>query len=139
MGIINTTITVTNAIDEELVERGFIPKEQIRSITLDNVLVDTGATRLCLPAEIIAELGLPLEKEIQVKTAVGVRNCRIFKLVNLIVEGRKNKFECMELPGGEDPLLGVIPLEKLGLQPDLKNQRLILLPKTKEDTYISML
>lgn len=101
--------------------------------------VDTGATRLCLPAEIIIELGLPLEKEIQVKTAVGVRNSRIFKLVNLTVEGRKNKFECMELPGGEDPLLGVIPLEKLGLQPDLKNQRLILLPKTKEDTYISML
>lgn len=139
MGTVTTTITVTNAIDEELVERGFIPREQIRSITLDNVLVDTGATRLCLPAEIIIELGLPLEKEIQVKTAVGVRNSRIFKLVNLIVEGRKNKFECMELPGGEDPLLGVIPLEKLGLQPDLKNQRLILLPKTKEDTYISML
>lgn len=64
MGIVTTTITLTNAIDEELVERGFIPKEQIRSITLDNVLVDTGATRLCLPAEIIIELGLPLEKEI---------------------------------------------------------------------------
>lgn len=37
MGIVTTTIAVTNAIDEELVERGFIPKEQIRSITLDNV------------------------------------------------------------------------------------------------------
>lgn len=45
----------------------------------------------------------------------------------------------MELPGGEDPLLGVTPLEVLGLQPDLKNQRLILLPKTEEDTYNSML
>lgn len=37
MGFVTTTITVTNAIDEELAERGFIPREQIRSITLENV------------------------------------------------------------------------------------------------------
>lgn len=59
MGIITTTITVSNLVDEILAERGFTPKEQIRSITLDNVLVDIGATRLCLPANIIAQLGLP--------------------------------------------------------------------------------
>ncbi|MHC5936732.1 hypothetical protein [Nostoc sp.] len=44
MGIVTTTITVSNLVDEILAERGFIPKEQIRSITLNNVLVDTGAT-----------------------------------------------------------------------------------------------
>jgi predicted aspartyl protease len=59
MGIITITITVTNLVDEILAERGFIPNEQVRSITLDNLLVDTGATRLCLPADIINRLGLP--------------------------------------------------------------------------------
>jgi len=59
MGIITTKITVTNLVDEILAERGFIPSEQIRSITLDKVLVDTGATRLCLPGDIITKLGLP--------------------------------------------------------------------------------
>jgi predicted aspartyl protease len=59
MGRVTATITVTNHIDEILGERGFIPAEQIRSITIDNVLVDTGATRLCLPADIISQLGLP--------------------------------------------------------------------------------
>ncbi len=34
--------TVTNLVDEILAERGFIPSEQIRSITLDILLPQTG-------------------------------------------------------------------------------------------------
>ncbi|WP_243147251.1 aspartyl protease [Scytonema sp. UIC 10036] len=129
MGIITTTIIITNLVDEILAERGFIPQEQIRSVTLDNVLVDTGATRLCLPADIITELGLPLAGEIDVKTPVGIRKTKLFKRVSLTVEGRKGEFTCTELAGGEDRLLGLIPLEELGLQPDVINQRLIVLPE----------
>ncbi|MDY6900421.1 MAG: hypothetical protein SWZ49_20450, partial [Cyanobacteriota bacterium] len=36
-------------------------------------------------------------------------------------------------------LLGVIPMEELGLQPDIINQRLILLPQTGKDTYHTIL
>jgi predicted aspartyl protease len=139
MGIVTTKITVTNLVDEILAERGFIPSEQVRSITLDNVLVDTGATRLCLPANIITQLGLPLENEIDVKTAAGICKTRLFKRVSITVEGRKGEFTCTELPGGEDALLGVIPMEELGLQPDIINQRLILLPQTGKDTYHTIL
>jgi predicted aspartyl protease len=135
MGIITTKITVTNLVDEILAERGFISNEQVRTITLDRVLVDTGATRLCLPTDIINQLGLPFEKEIEVKTAAGVMKTRLFKRLSLTVEGRKGEFTCTELPGGADALLGVIPLEELGLQPDLVNQQLILLPNTGQDTY----
>jgi hypothetical protein len=46
IGIVTTTITVSNLVDEILAERGFIQSEQIRSITINNVLVDAGATRL---------------------------------------------------------------------------------------------
>ncbi len=135
MGIITITITVTNLVDEILAERGFIPNEQVRSINLNNVLVDTGATRLCLPADIINQLGLPLSGEIEVKTAAGIIKARLFKRVTLTVEGRKGEFTCVELPGGEDALLGVIPMEELGLQPDVINQRLIVLPETGKNTY----
>ncbi|WP_375514153.1 hypothetical protein [uncultured Nostoc sp.] len=69
MGKLTTTITITNQIDQTLPERGFIPTEQIRSITLHNVLVDTGATRLYLPKNIILDLGLPLQGEVDVKIA----------------------------------------------------------------------
>ena len=72
MGRVTTTIIVTNHIDEILAERGFIPTDEIRSLTLDNVLVDTGATQLCLPEQAIAQLGLTLAGEIEVKTAIAL-------------------------------------------------------------------
>jgi len=53
-----TKFTVINRADQILTENGIIPPEQVRSITLENVLVDTGATTLCLPPEVIAKLGL---------------------------------------------------------------------------------
>ncbi|MBD1935914.1 aspartyl protease [Microcoleus sp. FACHB-68] len=138
MGKVTNTITITNRVDQILAERGFIPADQIRSITLDNVWVD-GATRLCLPAEIIRQLGLTLQGEMNVKTAAGIRKVRVFRDVNLSVEGREGTYDCVELPGSEDPLLGLIPLEDLGLELDLKNQRLKLLPAEGKDTYLTIL
>jgi predicted aspartyl protease len=135
MGIVTTTIRVANLVDEILAERGLLPVEQVRSITLESVLVDTGATRLCLPAEVIAQLGLPLAEEIDVKTAVGVQKARLFKRLSLTVAERSGEFTCIELPGGEDPLLGLIPLEELGLQPDVIRQQLVVLPDRGDQTY----
>ncbi|BBD64157.1 hypothetical protein NIES4072_21810 [Nostoc commune NIES-4072] len=139
MGKVTTTITITNQIDQTLAERGFIPTKQIRSITLHDVLVDTGATRLCLPKNIILDLGLPLQGEVDVKIATGVQKARIFKMLNLSVEGREGTFNCIELPEGSDPLLGLIPLEDLGLEPDLQNQKLRVLPVEGKDTYLMVL
>ncbi len=98
--------------------------------------MDTGATRLCLPADIIAQLGLTLVGEIQGNTAIGSRQFRQFKNVGLAVAGREGRYDCVELPAGEAPLLGLIPLEDLGLEPDLKNQRLIVLPAEGSQSYI---
>ena len=136
MGRVTTTITVTNHIDEILAERGFIGVEQIRSITLDNVLVDTGSTRLCLPADIISDLGLPLVGEIEGETVIGNRMFRMFKDATIAVAGREGRYDCVELPAGQEPLLGQIPLEDLGLEPDLKNQVLRILPAEGKHSYI---
>ncbi len=139
MGKVTTTITVTNFVDEMLAARGFIPAEQIRSVVLEDVLVDTGATRLCLPADVIRQLGLTVAGEIEVKTAVGVKAVRVFKGLSLTIEGREGRYDCVELPGSEDPLVGLIPLEDLGLEPDLHNQRLRLLPMEGKETYLTIL
>ncbi|MBR8840241.1 MAG: aspartyl protease [Stigonema ocellatum SAG 48.90 = DSM 106950] len=139
MGKVTTTITITNQIDLTLAERGFIPTEQIRSITLDDVLVDTGATRLCLPKNLILDLGLPFQGEVDVKMATGLYKARVLKMLNLSVEGREGIFNCIELPEGSEPLLGLIPLEDLGLEPDLQNQKLRVLPMEGKDTYLMVL
>lgn len=138
MGRITTTLVITNRLDQALAARGFIPPEQVRSITLKNVLVDTGATTLCLPADAIAQLGLEILKEVDVATATGI-GTRIFQDAKISLLGREGTFECLELPGGRDALLGVIPLEALGIELDLQNQRLKLLPISPTDTYITIL
>jgi len=103
------------------------------------VLVDTGATTLCLPTEIITQLGLDLLKEVDVETANGIGKARIFQDAKISLLGREGTFECLELPGGRNPLLGVIPLEALGIELDLKNQRLKLLPISPTETYLTIL
>ncbi|MEG4799352.1 aspartyl protease [Microcoleus sp. ARI1-B5] len=137
MGQVLTTIAVTNRIDQVLAERGFIPAGEIRSFTLDKVLVDTGATLLALPAPIISQLGLIQLGETNVETAAGIRKGRIFQDIMLEVEGRQAVFDCLEMPEGVDAvLLGVIPMERLGLEPDFKNQRLRVLPMNSQQTYL---
>jgi predicted aspartyl protease len=115
MGKILTTLTITNRIDQANAKQGLIPAEAVRSVTIEQVLVDTGATTLCLPADAIAQLGLDLLREVDVSTAVGLSKARIFQDAHLSLLGREGNFECLELPGGQNALLGVIPLGERGL------------------------
>ncbi|MGA1132345.1 MAG: retroviral-like aspartic protease family protein [Prochlorotrichaceae cyanobacterium] len=139
MGKVTTPLTIINRADQILHNRGLISQDQMRSVQLREVLVDTGATTLCLPAEMIAQLGLELLKEVEVATAMGIGKARIYRDATLLLCRREGTFECLELPGGRDPLLGVIPLEMLGLEPDLQNQTLRVLPEQSVDTYLTIL
>lgn len=139
MGKVFTTLTITNRADQIRAEDGTISPEQVRSVTLNNVLVDTGATTLCLPAAAITRLGLRLLREVDVSTATGIGKARIFQDAKIFLAGREGTFECLELPGGQDALLGVIPLEALGLEPDLKAQKLRVLPISPTETYLTIL
>jgi len=137
MGQVLTTITVTNFIDLVMAERGFISAEEVRSAVIDNVVVDTGATLLSLPAPMISKLGLRQVGERDVETSAGIKKGRIFAGAQIIVEGREGRFDCLELPEGVSAvLLGVIPMEELGLEPDLKNRRLRVLPMNNQQTYL---
>jgi predicted aspartyl protease len=139
MGKIYTSITVINRADQILAAAAVISPDQIRSLTLENVLVDTGATTVCLVPEVISRLGLQLLKEVDVATAKGIGKARIFRDATLIIAGREGTFECLELPGGQNNLLGGIPLEALGLEPDLRSQKLRVLPTESNETYLTIL
>ncbi|MGB3791052.1 MAG: aspartyl protease family protein [Phormidesmis sp.] len=139
MGKVLADLTITNRLDQGLALKGFISSDKVRSIMLKNVLVDTGATTLCLPADTIEKLGLELLKEVEVSTANGVSKARIFQDAKISLCGREGTFECLELPGGQEALLGVIPLEMLGLEPNLQNQTLRILPTESANTYLTIL
>ena len=139
MGKVITTLAIQNLIDQADAERGMIPVEQIRSVILENVLVDAGATTLCLPKDVIARLGLRILKQVVVETATGISEARIFQDAKISLCGREGTFECLELPEGKTPLLGVIPMEALGIEVDLKHQSLKVLPDGPTETYLTIL
>lgn len=138
MGQINVSATVRNFIDEERAATGELPAERVRSVTIRTMLVDTGALHLGLPADIVAALGVPVQREMRVNTAAGTVTMRFLNAVRIELFGRSGVFSCLELPAGTVPLLGAIPMEELGLQPDLINQTLILLPDDGPDNYQKM-
>lgn len=139
MGKVLTTITITNEFERRLAGSGMISDDEVRSITLNNVLVDTGATLLCLPSYLIEQLGLEIVREVDVATATGISTAKIFGGVRITLCGREGTFDCLELPGGQETLIGVIPLEALGLEPDLQNQQLRVLPEEGKNTYLTAL
>ncbi|MEG4276068.1 aspartyl protease family protein [Microcoleus sp. MON1_C1] len=139
MGKVIATVVITNRLDEAKAEDGVIPIEQVRPVTLENVLVDTGATTLCLPKDVIARLGLKILKQVVVKTATGISEARIFRDASISLCGREGTFECLELSEGKTPLLGVIPMEALGIEVDLEHQSLKVLPDGPTETYLTIL
>jgi predicted aspartyl protease len=138
MGKFLTDLTITNRVDEANAEKGLIPAEQVRSVTLDDVLVDIGSTTLCLPEDVIAALGLGLMREVTISTAQGIGHARMFQDAKVSLLGRQSNVECVELPRGAQPLLGVLPLEALGIELDLQRQALRLLPDTGRDTFYTV-
>lgn len=138
-GKVTTTLVITNRLDEEKAEDNLIPIEQVRSVTLENVLVDAGATTLCLPKDVIARLGLRILKQVVVETATGISEARIFQDAKISLCGREGTFECLELSEGKTPLLGAIPRSALGIEVDLKHQILKVLPDGPTETYLTIL
>ncbi len=136
MGRITTQLTITNRADQIRAEDGTISPDAVRSVTLDDVLVDTGATTLCLPRDTIAALGLRLLREAVAETATGSTTVRIFQDAKISLLGREGTFDCVEMPERRPPLLGVIPLEFLGAELDLQKQELRLLPMTPGQSYL---
>jgi predicted aspartyl protease len=136
MGQVRTQITITNRLDEALAEKGIIPAGQVRTVTLNSVLADSGAMMLSLPIKIIEQLGLAPLKEVLASTAAGYQRTRVFQDAKVSIGDRVGVFQCLELPGGDNPLLGVIPMEELGLELDLQKQELKLLPMEPGNSYL---
>jgi predicted aspartyl protease len=133
------TVTVDNYLDHIRAKKGEIDADQVRSVTLRNVFVDTGAVHLGLAPDVIARLDLDYRKTIPIRTANGIIQARLFGGALVAIMGRDAVMEVLELPAGTPTLLGVIPLETLGLEPDLKARTLRALPLGPDDSYVTVL
>lgn len=126
MGAVHTKVKLTNAIDEALVSRGMLAPHLLRECETE-ALVDTGATYLVIPAELVQKLGLRIRGRQKAKYADGREEMvGVTEALLIECEGRQTTEDA--LVTGDAVLIGQVVLEKLDLLVDCKNQRLISNP-----------
>jgi clan AA aspartic protease len=124
MGNVHVEITVKNNGDVSNAERGIIPEQNIRSVTV-TALVDTGATSIIINEEMRQKLGLSVVGTRTANLAGGSKvECKMTEAVEIHWKDRKVSVNAFVLPEGR-VLLGVIPLEFMDLIVDPKRQELI--------------
>jgi predicted aspartyl protease len=125
MGKVIVTAKVENMSDLYEARKGERRAEDVRTLNLDDALVDTGATFLSLPRRHIQQLGLALERTRTARTIGGTVKLGIYSVVRLTIQGRDISTEVCEFPDDCPPLIGQIPLEGLDFVVDPNGQRLI--------------
>ena len=128
MGHVYADITLLNSVDVVLAKRGDLPKENIRKMEV-NAMVDSGAMTLTITEEIAEQLGLEVQDRTEVTLADGsFRKCDFVGPVDVRFENRLISCNALVLPGADEILLGVIPLEGMDVLIDPVSQKLIVHP-----------
>ncbi|MFO0959738.1 MAG: aspartyl protease family protein [Isosphaeraceae bacterium] len=129
MAKVLTTAKIENFVDVAARESGQLPADQVRTLVVDDALVDTGATMLLLPARHIEQLGL---QHFRTRAARGVGegvSMRMFSAVRLTIGDREAVMDVGEIADDLPVLIGQVPLELLDFVVDPRNQRLIPNPE----------
>jgi len=94
-----------------------------------NALVDTGATFMCVTEEEALQLGFDTgEVATHVVTLADGRQIRVPRIAPIEITFGNRSYVTEALVLGNEPLMGVLPLEAMDLQVDPLRQQLIVNP-----------
>ena len=114
-------IELENLKDLHAVELGVLESENVRRLTIEDALVDTGATGLCLPKSLVEQLGLTPLRKTRAQTANGTVERTIYSEVKYTVLERSHSIQVTDLPEDTPVLVGHMILEALDLCVDIRN------------------
>lgn len=142
VGKVYASVEITNTFDANDARLARIPAGSVRTVAIDQMMADTGASHPFLPREMIDRLGLLPLRSVPVETATGPATVDMFEGARFTLRGpdgetRTDTFSVLELPGGSEPLLGLTVMESLGVIPDVVNHRLIFLPEDSRGSHIT--
>ncbi|MBC8456902.1 MAG: aspartyl protease family protein [Deltaproteobacteria bacterium] len=124
MGRFSVELKLANSIDVALVRRGLLAPEDVRQMTIRGV-VDTGATRLVIPASVAEQLGAREVAETRVRYADNRTVTReLVDDVQVELLGRQATFRAAVEPDRVSALIGAIVLEDLDFVVDCTTQTL---------------
>ena len=103
-------------------------------------VIDTGATMLVLPQNVVDELGLRKIRDAEVKYANNkVEQKWVYEAVTIELKERVGIFEALAEEAGSQPLVGQIVLEALDLVIDPRTRTLIPNPISPEMPMVEIL
>ena len=116
------TARIELANNDELVlaNAGVMNPEDVKRVTVEDALVDTGATRLGLPPSLIEQLGLTPFRSEPVRTVNSITELWIYSPVQFTLLERESITTVMGVPEGAPVLIGHLLLEDLDLCLDMK-------------------
>lgn len=121
MGEVRVKVTLTNAIDESLVEEK--KRRKARSCEA-NALVDTSAVRSVIPQHVLKKLGVKVRGQRVAEYADGRKEIvDVTEGIIFDIDGRDTADEALVL--GDEVLIGQTVLEKMDLLVDCTNNRVI--------------
>jgi len=124
MGRVTCMAKIENALDSAQARMGQLAVEKVRAITIEDALVDTGASTLALPAKMLRQLGLDIPSSTRrSRNTTGPYEVKIYGPVRLTIFDRDITLDAMEVADDCPVLIGQIPLEHLQLVVDMVNHR----------------
>ncbi|GHV76870.1 hypothetical protein AGMMS49942_16910 [Spirochaetia bacterium] len=136
MGITYTEITLKNAGDVIMVNRGLMQAEEVRSVTVWTV-ADTGAAGMVITEEVREKLGLRVERNRQMSMANGpIENCPVTETVEVHWKDRMMTCQAVVVSGEGFPLFGAVPMEEMDLMVNPCTQEVV---GTHGDVQIGLL
>jgi len=88
---------ITNLNDLINAKKGILAPEQVRSVEVENALVDTGAKYVSMPKRMIEQLGLEQFDTRPATTAAGDMPCQLYSSVRVEVQGRECNIDVAEV------------------------------------------
>lgn len=138
MGEVLVPAKIENIVDLYEASKGQIPDDQVRRIEVSDALVDTGASHLGLPKNLIDQPGIPQISSGRAKTTAGFRTFGIYGPVRLTIQGRFCSIDVAEIADECPVLIGYVPLELLDFVVNPKDQTLIGNPAHGGEFMIDM-
>jgi clan AA aspartic protease len=103
-------------------------------------VIDTGATMLVLPQNLVDELGLRKIREATVKYANNQRQRKsVYAGLLVEIKGRVGSFDVLAEKEGTEPLVGQIVLEELDLVVEPRTRTLVPNPRSPEMPMVEIL
>jgi len=112
----------------------------LRELELKDVIVDSGASMMCLSKKMIEELDLEFIRRVKVNTAEGIVELGVYGPVLYEIKNRMATGEVLELRHPKiEALIGQIPLEQLDFLIDPSSNKLIYNPAHNGELVLDML